>query len=95
MSQDSYIPQHLDEPERYIFFTADEGLALVVPAALLTLFSNFLVGLLLGGACVIALRRFKQGGPLTRLLWRLYWITPSALLGLRATPASHLRLLAG
>ena len=93
--KDSYIPQYLDVPERYIFFTADEALVVVLPLVLLTSFSNFPIGLLGAGMALFLLRKVKQGGPLSRLLWRAYWLLPEGLLRLRATPPSHLRQLAG
>jgi len=95
MSKDDYIPQYLDEPERYIFFTPDEAAAAIVPLACLSALTNFAVGLAGAAAAVLMLRRFKEGGPLHRLLWRAYWILPSGVLKTRATPPSHLRRLAG
>ncbi len=93
--RDSYIPQYLDVPERFIVFTPDEMIIVIAPLGIVTVFVNFLVALLAATACFYALRKFKQGGPLTRVLWRAYWLLPSDYLGLKATPPSYLRQLAG
>ena len=95
MSKDDYIPQYLDEPERYIFFTPDEAIAAIVPLACLSALTNFAIGLVAAFVAVLVLRKFKEGGPLHRLLWRAYWILPPGVLKTRATPPSHLRLMAG
>jgi len=95
MSKDDYIPQYLDEPERYIFFTPDEAIAAIVPLAGLSALTNFAIGLVAAVAAVLMLRKFKEGGPLHRLVWRAYWILPPGILKTRATPPSHLRHLAG
>ena len=93
--KDSYIPQHLDEPERYLVFTPDELVILVLPIAILTIVANFLIGLVVGMAGVWLLRKVKKGAGLSRLLWMAYWLLPSDAFGLKATPPSHLRELAG
>lgn len=93
--RETYIPQYLDEPERFFIFTPDELLTLVVPLALVTVLVNFAVALAVAGAGLFALRKLKQGGGLHRLLWVLYWHAPADVLGLKGSPSSHLRELAG
>lgn len=93
--KDSYIPQHLDAPERYLVFTADELITVVAPLLVCILVFNFLVGLLVAGTCLLALRKFKQGSSLSRIKWAAYWLLPPDVLRLKATPPSHLRELAG
>jgi conjugal transfer pilus assembly protein TraL len=95
MSRDTYIPQYLDEPERFFIFTPDELVIVVVPLLLGTVLANFVVGLVIGLALFFALRKLKQGGGLHRLLWVGYWFLPTDVLRLKATPASHLREMAG
>lgn len=89
------IPQHLDEPERYFIFTPDELVVVVVPLTVVTVLSNFLIGMVVGGAGFWILRRIKKGGRLHCVLWAAYWLLPSRIFGLKATPASDARLLAG
>ena len=93
--KDSYIPQHLDEPERYLVFTPDELAVLALPLGILTIVANFLVGLIVGMAGVWLLRKIKKGAGLNGLLWMAYWLLPSEIFRLKATPPSHLRELAG
>ena len=93
--KDTYIPQHLDAPERYLVFTPDELAVVVAPLLICILVFNFLVGLVVAGTCLWALRKFKQGSSLSRLKWATYWLLPSDVFRLKATPPSHLRELAG
>jgi len=93
--QDSYVPQSLDVPERYLIFTADELIAVVVPLLTCIIIFNFLVGLLASGTLLWVLRQFKRGGSLNRLKWGAYWILPSDAFRLKATPPSYLREMAG
>ena len=95
MTSEDYIPQYLDEPERFILFTPDEFGFFLGPLVVVTSFSNFLYGLVAGFAGFVALRKLKEGGPLHRLMWRAYWILPSGLIKLKGTPPSHLRHMAG
>ena len=67
--KDTYIPQHLDAPERYLVFTPDELAVVVAPLLICILVFNFLVGLIVAGTCLWALRKFKQGSSLSRLKW--------------------------
>lgn len=95
MSRDTYIPQYLDEPERFFIFTPDELIAVAAPLAVATVVLNFAVGLVVAVLAFVALRKLKQGGGLHRLLWRLYWHIPTDVLRMRGSPPSHLRELAG
>ena len=95
MSRDTYIPQYLDEPERFFVFTPDELVAVVTPLAICTVVVNFAIGLVMAAGAFVLLRKLKQGGGLHRLLWVLYWYLPTDILRLKGSPASHLRELAG
>jgi conjugal transfer pilus assembly protein TraL len=95
MSRETYIPQHLDEPERFFIFTPDELFVVVIPLAVGTVLANFLIGLIVATGVFMAIRKLKQGGGLHRLLWIAYWYVPSDVLRLKASPPSHLRELAG
>ena len=89
------IPQYLDEPERYFIFTIDELIVVVVPLLVLTVLTNFLVGLMAGFAGFGLLRKIKKGGSLNRLIWKLYWLMPTEVFSIKALPRSDARLLAG
>lgn len=89
------IPQHLDEAERYFIFTPDELGVVIIPLGVGTVVANFVVGLIAAVVCFSALRKFKKGQGLHRLMLMAYWVLPSDLLKFKATPPSHLRELAG
>ena len=95
MSRETFIPQYLDEPERFFIFTPDELFSVVVPLAVGTVMFNFAIGLIAAIGIFLGLRKAKQGGGLQRLLWLGYWHLPGDLLRLKACPASHLREMAG
>ncbi len=69
-----------------LVFTPDEMIIVIAPLEIVTVFVNFVAAIVAAG--FYALRKFKQGGPLTRVLWRAYWLLPSDYLGLKATPPS-------
>lgn len=92
---DHYIPQYLDEPTRYLVFTADELAAIVVPLIAGTFISNFLVGLIAGAICFWILRKAKKGGSLYKVLWTLYWMLPGEVMRLKKMPRSDIRVLVG
>ena len=95
MSRETFIPQYLDEPERFFIFTPDELISVVAPLAIGTVVFNFAIGLVVALAVFLGLRKAKQGGGLHRLLWLAYWRLPGHLLRLKGSPPSHLRELAG
>lgn len=93
--RESYIPQYLDEPERYIIFTPDELFIVAGSLLLCTVIANFAIGLGLAAFGFWAIRKFKKGSSLHRMKWAAYWLLPADLLRLKATPPSYLRHLAG
>lgn len=93
--KDAYIPQSLDEPTRYLVFTADELAVIIVPLLAFTLTINFVIGLVAGLSLLWLLRKFKQGASLHRLIWAAYYALPIHVFRFKATPPSHLRELAG
>lgn len=92
---DSYIPQNLDQQTRYLFFTIDELLAVAMPALVLTMVGEFIIGLGLGAGALYLLRKFKRNSSLHRLKWAAYYALPGHVFGFKATPASSLRELVG
>jgi conjugal transfer pilus assembly protein TraL len=93
--KDSYIPQHLDVPTRYVFFTSDELVFAVVPVAISIFFNAIILGLIAAGVAVWAIRKVKQGTSLSRIYDRAYWLLPARLFQFKDTPGSDLRDLAG
>ena len=89
------IPRRLDDPERWLFWTLDEAAALMGPAVLGLAANAFVTGLVAGLAGWWLLRRVKRGGGTNIAQYALYWFLPDFVLGLRATPPSHVRRFAG
>ena len=89
------IPRRLDDPERWLFWTMDEAAALLGPAVLGLAANAFVTGLVAGAAGWMLLRRVKRGGGANIALYALYWFLPGFVLGLKATPPSHVRRLVG
>ncbi|RIA46282.1 conjugal transfer pilus assembly protein TraL [Hephaestia caeni] len=96
MAADTHvIPAHLDDPELIGLWTLDEFLAMVIPFAWGVLTQHILIGLFLAFAGWWGLRKAKSGRAASWLIHLAYWYLPTGFLGLRATPPSYLRLMAG
>lgn len=93
--KDTYIPQHLDVPTRYMFFTSDELAVCFFPLAAGTILFNFLVGGIGALVSLFVLRKLKKGTSLSEIMDRLYWLMPGEFFRLKDTPPSYLRELAG
>ena len=89
------LPRRLDDPELIGLWTIDEFLGLIIPFAWGILAQHILVGIFLAFIVWFALRKAKSGRTATHLLHAAYWCLPGSFLGLKATPPSHCRLLAG
>ena len=89
------VPAHLDDPELIGFWTLDEFLSIILPFAWGILSQHILIGI---SASVLAwwgLRKLKAGRAVSWIIHSAYWYLPGAFMGLKATPPSHLRLMAG
>src|SRR3546814_2373658 len=67
----------------------------IFPFAWGILSQHILIGMFLSGAGWWGLRKAKAGRATSWLLHMAYWHLPSGFTGLRATPPSYLRLMAG
>src|SRR3546814_15596651 len=68
---------------------------MVIPFAWGILSQHILIGMALSGAGWWGLRKAKAGRATSWLLHPAYWYLPAGFTGLRATPPSYLRLMAG
>lgn len=89
------LPRRLDDPELIGLWTIDEFLGLIIPFAWGILAQHILIGIFLAFIVWFALRKAKSGRAATHFLHAAYWYLPGSFLGLKATPPSHCRLLAG
>ena len=89
------IPRRLNDPPRMFWWDLDVSLLVLAFALVGMIFGFFLsgcaVGLVLGGAY----GRAKSGKHPAFALHLLYWHLPAAVTGLRRTPPSWLREMAG
>jgi conjugal transfer pilus assembly protein TraL len=89
------IPRTLDDPELIGLWTLDEFAGMIVPFTWGILAQHIIVGLALATLAWFSLRKAKAGRAGSWLRHAAYWHLPGSLLGLKATPPSHCRLLAG
>jgi conjugal transfer pilus assembly protein TraL len=84
------IPRRLDEPERWMFWTVDEALTMLVPV-ITGMMTNFLVvGAVIGIGGFVLIRRLKGNGQANLGLYALYWFFPN-IFNFKATPLSAIR----
>lgn len=95
MADKYLLPRRLDDPELIGLWTIDEFLGLIIPFAWGILAQHILIGIFIAFIVWFALRKAKSGRAATHLLHAAYWYLPGSFLGLKATPPSHCRLLAG
>jgi conjugal transfer pilus assembly protein TraL len=92
---DFYIPQYLDEPDRFLFFTMDEAIALIGPMFVCWMLNFILTGLVLGPAFLMLLRKLKGSEQSNIARYAMYWYLPAEVSRLEATPPSHVRQFVG
>ena len=95
MADKYLVPQRLDDPELIGFWTIDEFAGLLIPFAWGILAQHIFIGIAIAFAAWFVLRKAKSGNAGSALVHAAYWYMPGGFLGLKATPPSHCRLLAG
>ena len=89
------IPVKLDEPERIGLWTIDEFIAMAGPFLVGILSQHIMFGIVFGILGWWLLRKAKAGRATSWVVHAAYWYFPPGVMGLRAVPPSHLRLMAG
>lgn len=84
------IPRRLDEPERWMFWTIDEALVMLIPLVTGMMMDFLLIGAVLGIGGFILLRRLKGNGQANLGLYAIYWFFPNVF-NFRAAPLSAIR----
>ena len=95
MSDRYIVPRRLDDPELIGFWTLDEFAGMIVPFIWGILGQHVFIGITLAAASWFALRKAKAGRSWAWVIHAAYWHLPAGLAGLKMTPPSHCRLLAG
>jgi conjugal transfer pilus assembly protein TraL len=84
------IPQHLDDPPRFLFWDLDEAILFMLALVLGLLVDLVFVGGATGVALVLAYGKAKSGRHRAYALHLMYWHLPVTL-GFRRTPPSWIR----
>lgn len=95
MADKFVVPRHLDDPELIGLWTLDEFFGMVIPFIWGILTQHIFIGILLAVCSWFALRKAKAGRASTWVIHAAYWYLPSSFVGLKLTPPSYCRLLAG
>lgn len=86
-----YIPRFLNEPKRFILFTLDELIGLILALVIFAwILDALIIGLIMGSAIVMGLKKIKGEEGLLALYAIAYWYLPR-LMPYRLIPASYLR----
>lgn len=91
MDNNYHIPQYLDEPERFFFFTTDEAILVLLLVGLGILTGYFMGGFLLSLLLLWLYKKYIGKEGKSYLLYLKYWFLPSSFSHLKYTPASHKR----
>ena len=71
---DFYFPNTLDEPERFLFWTLDEAVVLLIPIVWGFLGSHSMLGLISSPLALWLYQRLKQPHGIEGLRAKLYWM---------------------
>ena len=84
------IPQHLDDPPRFLFWDLDEAILFMLALILGLMVDLVFFGGATGVALVLAYGKAKSGRHRAYALHLMYWHLPVTL-GFRRTPPSWIR----
>ena len=84
------IPQHLDDPPRFLFWDLDEAILFMLALILGLMVDLVFIGGATGVALVLAYGKAKSGRHRAYALHLMYWHLPVTL-GFRRTPPSWIR----
>ncbi len=84
------IPQHLDDPPRFLFWDLDEAILFMLALVLGLMVDLVFIGGATGVALVLAYGKAKSGRHRAYALHLMYWHLPVTL-GFRRTPPSWIR----
>ena len=90
-----YIPKHLDEPAKFVFWTIDEAIIMLVPMIMGIVQSYTITGIFLGLGFMVLWKRMKGRDQSNLLMYGGYWHLPSMLYNLKFTPKSFYRFFIG
>lgn len=89
------IEQRLQDPQRVLFFPADEVVAFLLPFLMGFVGRKFIAGVIVGFACFWVWKRLKGEGGTERLLAACYWFLPGQLKMFKGFPDSSIAVWKG
>lgn len=95
MSDKYLVHKTLDYPQRIGLWTLDEFLALFLPFFGGVIYGHIIIGIAISVVGWLGLKKAKAGRSISWIVHCCYWYLPSTLSGLRITPPSHCKILAG
>lgn len=91
----TYLPSYLDEPERFLIWTMDEALVLLLPLLIGVMVSFYGTGIIASIVAVTIYSRTKERIGKNLLPGVLYWYFPAAVSRFKATPPSYIKEYVG
>lgn len=95
MNERYRVLKTLDAPELIGLWTLDEFLALFIPFIWGVLNGHIIIGMGISLAGWFGLKKAKAGRSVSWIIHSCYWYLPSTVSGMKLTPPSHCRVLAG
>ena len=86
----SEIPQHLDDPPRFLFWDFDQAVLFMLALSVGMLMQMIFLGAAAGVGLVVLYGKAKSGQHRAFALHLMYWYLPLGL-GFRRTPPSFIR----
>ena len=94
--KDYYVPSHLDDQPRMLFWEVDEFLAMCVPLGIGIVIDFIFLGAIGGLFAAYGVNKIKAGYGRAIILHTIYWNMPSDILfKMKRTPPSHIREFIG
>lgn len=88
MDKSYYIPQYLDEPERFFFFTTDEAIIVMILVSLGILTGYFMLGFVLAMCAFWLHKKYVGQEGKSYLMCLRYWYLPHCFSQLKYAPPS-------
>ena len=86
-----YIPRHLDDAPRFLLWSVDEAMSVILPVFLGIVLGFGILTLILPIICFKSWKKIKGSGGQGVVRRLIYWYYPKEILGLKATPESAIR----
>jgi type IV conjugative transfer system protein TraL len=88
-----FIPQHLDDAPRFLFWSVDEAMSVIVPLGFgIILGLKFFITPVLAFASFKGWKKLKGSGGNGVLRAMMYWYYPGSFVGMKALPDSSVKI---